>query len=99
MPSTVTGSGRPRGKYSSAQTTIMAARMSVPARRRKAQPASLTRVSTVRAAGHLYSGISITNTGVSPRSSVRFRSSATRGAATRPMAYMQNIVKPGTQNA
>ena len=41
----------------------------------------------------------MTNTGVSPRSSVRFKSRATTGATTRPMAYMQNIVKPGTQKA
>src|SRR5207245_856756 len=38
----------------------------------------------------------MTNAGVSPRSSVRFSNRATRGAVTRPIAYMANIVTPGT---
>src|SRR5437870_12682660 len=41
----------------------------------------------------------MTKGGVSPRSSVRFRSSATNGATTRPMAYMANMVTPGTHQA
>jgi len=54
---------------------------------------------TVRTDGTLYSGISITKTGVSPRSSVRLRAKATSGATTRPTAYIANIASPGTHQA
>src|SRR5437667_7920 len=66
----------------------MLARMRVPALHRNAQALSVMRRSTVRTEGTLYTGISITKTGVSPRSRVRFSTSATTGATTSPTAYI-----------
>ena len=51
---------------------------------------------TDRSDGILYSGISITNRGVSPRNRVVFNPQATRGAVISPREYMANIVNPGT---
>ena len=45
---------------------------------RNTQALSVMRRTTVRGDGSLYMGISMTNTGVCPRSSVRFKASATR---------------------
>ena len=40
----------------------------------------------------------MTKTGVSPRNRVRLSNRATSGATTRPIAYMANIVSPGTHH-
>ena len=87
------------GKYSSAHTSTIAARMIVPARIVNARPASIMRRRIAVAFGRRYDGSSITNTGGAPRSSVRFSVSATSGATVKPIMYIANSTSPGSHAA